>query len=68
MHHIKPLHKLTAAEVADLAHAAADRGEDAFDANPYRPGTAQRAQFDRAHAEREAALLDLRAPAAVATA
>jgi hypothetical protein len=35
MQHIKPIAALSAAEIHDLARAAADRGEDHDDANPF---------------------------------
>jgi len=34
-HHIKPITALSAAEIHDLARAAADRGEPHADANPF---------------------------------
>lgn len=38
--HVKPIAALSAAEIHDLAHSAADRGEDHDDANPFDPQSA----------------------------
>lgn len=40
MHVIKPITALSAAEIHDLAQAAADRGEAHDDANPFDPQSA----------------------------
>lgn len=47
MHHVKPITALTAAEIREVAHSAADRGEAHEEANPFDPAkaTAQHRQF-----------------------
>lgn len=40
MHHIKPITALTGAEIREVAHSAADRGEAHQEANPFDPVTA----------------------------
>jgi hypothetical protein len=54
--HIKPLNTLTPAEVTDLAHAAADRGEPLDAANPYAAGSARHDRFAAAYRKREGEL------------
>lgn len=51
--HIKPIKTLSRAELRELAHAAADRGETLADANPCEPGTTQHKEFQNAFLERE---------------
>lgn len=47
MHHVKSLSALTATEIREVAHSAADRGEAHEEANPYHPEMAsvQHQQF-----------------------
>lgn len=54
MHCIKPLSSLTEAEIRTLAQAAAERGENLEDANPFKlTQKAQRDQFAIAFLERQ---------------
>jgi len=56
LHHtIKPLSRLTPAEIRALAQAAADRCEDLDEANPFE-AQPQRDQFAAAFLERQADL------------
>jgi hypothetical protein len=50
MYQVKPIGALTATEIREVAHSAADRGEAHEEANPYHPETAsaQHLQFARA--------------------
>lgn len=53
MHTIRPLASLTYVEIHELARAAADRGEDAHDANPFPDASHPKARhFNDCHAER----------------
>jgi hypothetical protein len=54
--HIKALASLSHSEVADLARAAADRGEDLEQANPFPAGHWRRATFEDVFRERSAEL------------
>lgn len=51
--HIKPIDTLTRAELRELAHAAADRGETVAKANPFEPGSTQHQDFTNDFLERE---------------
>lgn len=49
---IKPLHTLDRAEIRELAHAAAERGDSIAEANPYPPGSINATRFDHDYQER----------------
>lgn len=51
--HIRTLHTLTPAEVRDLAHAAAERGEALATANPFDPDTEHHEVFAVAFNDRQ---------------
>lgn len=55
MHAIKPWAAMTATEITTYAHAAAERGEQLGEANPFKDEK-QRALFAAAFREREADL------------
>jgi hypothetical protein len=50
---VKPIASLTYAETAELARAAADRGEPCAEANPFEAGTTGHLNFERLYVERE---------------
>lgn len=52
MYQIKPIQALTACEIKELAHGAADRGEDLEQSNPYKQDP-QRAIYAMAFVGRE---------------
>lgn len=59
MHNVIPLAQIDRDTIRDLAYAAADRGENRDEANPFAPGTTKHQNFEHDFIARELAMVDL---------